>query len=231
MYLNGQPLAMIVANTPENVYYYHNDHLGTPQVMTDSVGAVVWEAAYDPFGEATINIGQITNNLRFPGQYFDAETGLCYNWNRDYNPQLGRYIESDPIGLKGGINLYIYSQNNPIRLIDTDGRKVQICYSPMDSFFTDLKHASIQTSSCGTWGFYPKVKSSDAFTWTPGVVKDDSNKEGLDCSKETAMTKCVDEQCVCNKIKAARKNPGAYGAITYNCHSWVRQIISECQRP
>jgi len=78
--------------------------------MTDSTGVVVWAATYEPFGKATITVEQITNNLRFPGQYFDAETGLCYNWNRDYNPQLGRYIESDPIGLKGGINLFAYAK-------------------------------------------------------------------------------------------------------------------------
>jgi RHS repeat-associated protein len=124
IYLNGQPLAMIVANAPENVYYYHNDHLGTSQMMTDSTGAVVWSAQYEPFGEATINIGQITNNLRFPGQYFDAETGLNYNWHRDYKPELGRYIESDPIGLRGGINLYTYALNSPLKFVDPKGFEI-----------------------------------------------------------------------------------------------------------
>jgi RHS repeat-associated protein len=124
LYLNGQPLAMIVANTPENVYYYHNDHLGTTQMMTDLTGTVVWAATYEPFGKATITIQQITNNLRFPGQYYDAETGLCYNWNRDYNQQLGRYIESDPIGLWDGINLWLYAQNNPVSWIDPLGLAV-----------------------------------------------------------------------------------------------------------
>ena len=92
---------MIVAGTTESVYYYHNDHLGTPQIMTNSTGAVVWAATYEPFGKATITVQQITNNLLLPGQYYDTETGLCYNLNRDYNQQLGRYIESDPIGLEG----------------------------------------------------------------------------------------------------------------------------------
>lgn len=121
VYLNGQPLTMIVANTPENVYYYHNDHLGTPQVMTDSTGTVVWAATYDPFGKATINVEQITNNLLFPGQYFNAETGLHYNWNRYYDPKTGRYVEADPIGINGGINLWPYGANNPINRIDPMG--------------------------------------------------------------------------------------------------------------
>jgi RHS repeat-associated protein len=89
--------------------------------MTDGTGAVVWSAQYDPFGKATINVEQVTNNLRYPGQYFDAETGLCYNWNRDYNQQLGRYVESDPIGMNGGINIYAYVANQPTVYIDPTG--------------------------------------------------------------------------------------------------------------
>ena len=99
----------------------HNDHLGTPQKMTDSTGTVVWAADYKPFGEATISMNTITNNLRFPGQYFDAETGLNYNYFRDYNPRLGRYIEADPIGLNGGINKYLYVFNNSLRNQDPSG--------------------------------------------------------------------------------------------------------------
>jgi RHS repeat-associated protein len=100
----------------------HNDHLATPQKMTDSNGTVVWAADYKPFGEATIAVSTITNNLRFPGQYYDTETGLNYNYFRDYNPVIGRYIEADPIGLKGGMNhLFTYVDQNPITFIDPEG--------------------------------------------------------------------------------------------------------------
>jgi len=118
VYLNGQPLAKIEG---VNTYYYHNDHLGTPQKMTDSSGTVVWSADYKPFGEATITVSTITNNLRFPGQYFDAETGLNYNYYRDYNAALDRYIETDPLGLRSGINLYLYAGANSIRFTDPRG--------------------------------------------------------------------------------------------------------------
>jgi RHS repeat-associated protein len=94
---------------PRNRYFYHNDHLGTPQKLTDSTGTVVWSADYKPFGEATVDqtVSTITNNLRFPGQYYDAETGLHYNYFRDYDPAIGKYKQADPIGLAGGSNLYV----------------------------------------------------------------------------------------------------------------------------
>jgi RHS repeat-associated protein len=127
VYLNGQPLAKIEDG---NIYYYHNDHLGTPQKMTDASGTVVWAADYKPFGEATITVSTITNNLRFPGQYFDAETSLDYNYYRDYNPVIGRYIEADPIGLDGGINLFAYVQNSPIIKTDPQGLDSAGCDVP-----------------------------------------------------------------------------------------------------
>ncbi|MEW6600529.1 MAG: RHS repeat-associated core domain-containing protein [Nitrospirota bacterium] len=120
-YLNGQPLAKIENN---NVYYYHNDQLGSPMLMTDSSGAVVWQGEYLPFGEPYSLTNTVTNNFRFPGQYYDEETGLHYNYYRDYKPEVGRYMEADPIGLEGGVNLYAYVGNNPVNLIDPFGLAV-----------------------------------------------------------------------------------------------------------
>jgi RHS repeat-associated protein len=71
--------------------------------MTDSTGTTVWSARTEPFGVAAISTQTIVNNLRLPGQYYDAETGLHYNYFRDYDPGVGRYVESDPIGLQGGL--------------------------------------------------------------------------------------------------------------------------------
>jgi RHS repeat-associated protein len=105
----------------EQLYFYHNDHLGTPQVMTDEDQNVVWEAEYRPFGEVVIVTEAVENNLRYPGQYFDRESGLHYNYFRDYDPSIGRYSTSDPIGLLGGINTYGYVLQNPIRYTDQNG--------------------------------------------------------------------------------------------------------------
>ncbi|MCP4274713.1 MAG: hypothetical protein GY781_22535, partial [Gammaproteobacteria bacterium] len=100
-------------------YWYHNDHQGTPQKMTDTTGTVVWSATYYSFGKTTIGTETITNNLRFPGQYYDTETGLHYNWNRYYDPETGRYMRVDPAG--EGLNLYLYTQNNPLKYVDPRG--------------------------------------------------------------------------------------------------------------
>ncbi|MEA3476644.1 MAG: RHS repeat-associated core domain-containing protein, partial [Bacteroidota bacterium] len=103
-------------------YFYHNDLLGTPQKMTAVNGAVVWSAKYDSFGKASVDgASAIANDLRFPGQYFDDETGLHYNWHRYYDPSTGRYMTPDSIGLDGGINLYSYTSQNPTNLTDPEG--------------------------------------------------------------------------------------------------------------
>ncbi|RLG90008.1 MAG: hypothetical protein DRO36_06820, partial [Candidatus Hecatellales archaeon] len=97
--LKGMLTNSIVNQIPgDEVYYYHNDHLGTPQKMTNSIGTIVWGAGYLPFGKAMVDEDpdgdgvSVTNNFRFPGQYYDSKTGLHYNWHRDYKPEIGRYI-------------------------------------------------------------------------------------------------------------------------------------------
>lgn len=100
-------------------YWYRNDHLGTPQKITTTSGAVVWSAVYDSFGNCQIGTETITNNLRGAGQYFDAETGLYYNYHRYYDPTIGRYLRTDPFGQ--GLNLYAYCFNNPHSWIDPLG--------------------------------------------------------------------------------------------------------------
>ncbi len=119
VYLGDQLLAMIKPG--ESVYYFHNDHLGTPQVLTDDTGTIAWKAVYTPFGDAVTSIATVENPFRFPGQYYDQETGLHYNYFRYYNPQTGRYMTPDPLGLWGGINLFAYVENSPLRWIDPWG--------------------------------------------------------------------------------------------------------------
>ena len=112
------PLFMKVGS---EYYFYHNDHLGTPQKITAVNGTIVWDAKYSSFGEATIEVATVENNLRFPGQYYDSESGLHYNYYRFYEPKLGRYLRTDPIGVAAGCNLFLYTWNNPANLVDSFG--------------------------------------------------------------------------------------------------------------
>ncbi len=123
----GAPTAIAPPSGNGRIYFYHNDHLGTPLVLTDENATPVWRADYTPFGHATFNEDpdanaiRVTNPVRFPGQYYDSETGLRYNYYRYYDPQLGRYVSPDPIGLAGGLNAYAYVGGNPIMFFDSLG--------------------------------------------------------------------------------------------------------------
>ncbi|MFZ1326772.1 MAG: RHS repeat-associated core domain-containing protein, partial [Candidatus Contendobacter sp.] len=111
-----------ISGTQWQVHVLQTDHLGTPKLATNPQGQITWQAQAEAFGTTTPDPhSAITVNLRFPGQYFDEESGLHYNYFRDYDPQIGRYIQSDPIGLKGGINTYAYVEENPVLRIDPLG--------------------------------------------------------------------------------------------------------------
>ncbi len=109
------------------VSYLHTDHLATPRSATNDNGQTVWQWNSDAYGAKRADRdpdgdGIKTHvRLRFPGQYFDGESGLHYNHHRDYDPKTGRYIQSDPIGLWGGINRYAYVGGNPVNWIDPMG--------------------------------------------------------------------------------------------------------------
>jgi RHS repeat-associated protein len=109
------------------VYAVLSDHLGTPRQIIDTAKRIRWQwNNSDPFGANTTNpnpqgLGSFAYTMRFPGQLFDGESGLFYNINRSYDSNKGRYTQSDPIGLRGGINTYAYVLNNPLRWVDPLG--------------------------------------------------------------------------------------------------------------
>ncbi|MBW2440700.1 MAG: RHS repeat protein [Deltaproteobacteria bacterium] len=121
LYMFGNRIARVEIDTGA-FYYFLNNYLGTPFLMTSDKGEVVWEATYRPFGE--VEVGRkstMVNNFRFPGQYYDEEIGLYYNFHRYYYPNFGRYLTPDPIGYLGGVNLYVYASNNAVNFIDFHG--------------------------------------------------------------------------------------------------------------
>ena len=123
MYFGSLPVAV---TDDIGLKFIHSDHLGTPREITSN-GVTVWRWESDPFGATAAQEDpdgdgtDVTIGLRFPGQYFDAELGLHYNYFRTYDPSTGRYIESDPIGLNGGLNTYAYATGNPLSFIDPMG--------------------------------------------------------------------------------------------------------------
>jgi RHS repeat-associated protein len=156
-----------------SIYYYHNDHLGTPMLMTDESGQIVWEGEFLPFGETFSITGTITNNLRFPGQYYDEETDFNYNYYRNYNPRVGRYVEVDRQTLGSLIamevelfcelsemaviyyellrnpqkqNLFVYAINNPINLVDPRGSLPETTGDWLKLISTLKKHVKVATA-------------------------------------------------------------------------------------
>ncbi|SVH76995.1 RHS repeat-associated core domain-containing protein [Shigella flexneri] len=107
---------------PNRILYFHTDVNGAPEEMTDSDGKIVWETGYQVWGNTIQekDHGGVEQNLRYQGQYLDRETGLHYNLHRYYDPDVGRFMVTDPIGLRGGLNLYSYAPN-PLKYADPLG--------------------------------------------------------------------------------------------------------------
>jgi RHS repeat-associated protein len=127
VWLNDLPVAVVdgVNTGAPKLYYVHTDHLGRPARMTAQNQGAVWDVIYAPFGAVSyIWTNPETMDIRFPGQWFQLETGLAYNWRRHYDPSLGRYIQPDPLGLEtllsDGPSAYGYVGGNPLAYIDED---------------------------------------------------------------------------------------------------------------
>jgi RHS repeat-associated protein len=138
LWLDGMPIGGITQKfksldgslISSTIFYLHADHLNTPRLATNQAGQEIWRWKSDAFGLGAATSAANTEiyaiNLRFPGQYYDSESGLHYNYFRDYDPQTGRYVESDPIGLAGGLNTYGYVLGNPLRYTDPKGQNVMV---------------------------------------------------------------------------------------------------------
>jgi RHS repeat-associated protein len=144
--------------TSSTFVYLHADQLNTPRLATNATGTVVWRWDSDAFGVGAANLdpdgdtNQVSVRLRFPGQYLDEETGLAYNYFRDYDAVTGRYVESDPIGIGGGVNTFAYVNANPLIYVDPYG-----LYS-FDDFVNDSANFSAGWGDMLSFGITARIR-------------------------------------------------------------------------
>jgi RHS repeat-associated protein len=217
--------------------------------MTDEAGSVVWRATYDPFGDATVDEDpdgdgtMVTLNVRFPGQYYDNETGLHYNYFRYYDPSTGRYLTADPIGQNGGLNSYSYTENNPVNYTDRYGLETNICLRPLGGTpqgptFPVVNH----TYGCvgdpiSGWTCDSTIPSSGGAlenTWPfgPGSSGKPSNPSNdyydpKSCHKVVDDNECI-EKCILKKWGQGRPwyqvGPGGT-----DCQEYTYDVILSCE--
>jgi RHS repeat-associated protein len=223
-------LVLLISGLPHqalagvNIYFVHNDHLGTPVAVTDQSQAVVWEADKKPFGES-VTTGTIGENTRFPGQLFDEETGLHYNYFRDYDPSLGRYIQSDPIGLRGGLNTYAYVGGNPLMYTDPKGLETYQCTrnlqvsgfkipraGPLFHQYVCVGNAD-NGYACG--GLAPSGRMFDS----PGEVHTDPYSPAQ-CEETQPENKCI-ESCITRKLSEPPPNYSVDLSKGQNCQTYA----------
>lgn len=220
------PIAQI-DRTPsgETLTYLHTDHLGTPRLATDPSGQTIWRWDGEAFGNTPPNEdpdgdGKATRiNLRYAGQYYDAETGLFYNWNRYYDPRVGRYITSDPIGLEGGLNTYAYVRNNPLRFIDPTGTSDNTIIIPVP---------------CGLCVIAPGTSGSNAANDDIYETSSRERPDRCDDNCELTRKKLEQNKIACQSMLTTSGDPGR-NTRQYNicARSLNRQISAhnrECPR-
>jgi RHS repeat-associated protein len=161
IWVDGLPVAVVDAvGSVDTVSYVHADGLNTPRAVTDGSGVVQWQWAYqdNPFGEKlpTSSAGFVFN-LRYPGQYFDSESGLLNNGYRDYDAATGRYLQGDPAGLDAGPSLYAYVTDNPLAYFDQwglAGRKTKVYLGSRPTQWGPKHEYLVMQSNDGTGQIY-----------------------------------------------------------------------------
>ena len=226
IYLGDQPIATYAASSGK-LAFLHSDQLGTPQVATDTNQTVVWLANYQPFGMidgASSQTATLAQDLRFPGQEFEVETGWHHNGFRDYVPNLGRYLESDPIGLKGGANTYAYGEANPERWADPTGLAVQ-AYA---GYYGAHAVVKIDTSKGPVWfGFAPINNALEplSFLPVPGRIREESQPTpvALFPNGYQALSIPNGDRLVAT-LRALKDRVFVYHLLLHNCYTFASEV-------
>jgi RHS repeat-associated protein len=235
----------------------HADHLNTPRLVADATGTTVWRwDQQEPFGsnpadENPSGLGAFDLPLRLPGQSYDAETGLHYNYYRDYDPSLGIYKQSDPIGLDGDLNTYAYGAGNPISAVDVDGLQVRLMCRLLDGYAAQAshrlygqpqKHCFVYVScpeenwafTLSLFGNAPLFRSGAKSKATPiSPIRDDPNSPSLTNDVLIQPTKptcpqCAFEKDVLKRFDALPTNL-PYGLTSMNSNSFASTLVTSPQ--
>ena len=194
IWLGDMPVAVVdTTGTASMVNYIHADGLNTPRAITDATGAVLWQWGFqsNPFGEQspTASAGYVFN-LRFPGQYADAESGLVHNGFRDYCSACGRYIQSDPIGLDGGLSTYGYVGSNPhisFDLLGTEQKSPDVLLALVPG--QGAWDAAVNSYQAGHYGWaatYAGAMLSEQILYVASLGQSQSWRTGAVCAANLA---------------------------------------------
>jgi len=215
----------------------HSDHLGTPRAVVTQAAAVLWRWDGEAFGnsmanEDADNDGQsLAYNLRFPGQYFDRETNLHYNYFRDYDPATGRYPSADPIGLAGGsMSLYTYADNAPTMKTDPLGLATYQCTRRLNNVpfrFGPLFHQYVCTGNAKTGYSCKGLGPTGSMYNSPGQLEPDPYKPER-CEKVQDDNQCI-EDCIQGEFKNGQiPNYSVDLSHGENCQTYANATVSYC---
>lgn len=224
VYLGDQPIATFTPGS-SSLAFIHADRLGTPQKATNSGQGFVWKANYLPFGElnaASSQTATLAQSLRLPGQEFEAETGWHQNGFRDYAPSLGRYLESDPIGMWGGLDSFVYAKSNPIIFYDAAGLDVRI-YA--DSLFGHEAFEVDTSDGVTSFGFGPQggPTALSFFESVPGHIDEKAGYASTSGKVLIKTIKATNEEGdrLAARLRKLETNPPAYQALAANCQQFA----------
>jgi len=213
-YDEGEQQVTTNGNTP---YYYAQDHLGSVRNLVDAGGSGLATYDYDPYGKPTRNTasGSTRADYRYAGLFYHAPSGLYLTHYRAYDPVTARWLSRDPVGERGGVNLYTYVGNSPLAFIDPIGL-FQMCHRDLQARLPYAQHCYVQYADGSTSSYDPK-----------GVQPDpDPDQKGKTCTDPQQPEK---DECIRRAMQQC--NGQNYSVTKFNCCHCVEQALKECNSP